>query len=88
MLKVLPRKGMIPFRKIREVKPIYTGPFNISYRVGLVAVKPKPCKRTSRNYGLLGRTVEAKSNSYRESSLEIFKYYHLFTNTTLETNTN
>ena len=26
--------------------------------------------RTNRNHGLLGRTIEAESNSYRESSLE------------------
>jgi hypothetical protein len=32
--------------------------------------KRKPGKRTNRNHGLLGRTVEADSNSYRESSLE------------------
>ena len=43
MLKVLPRKGMIPFRKFGKLNPIYTGPFNISDRVGLVAVRLEPC---------------------------------------------
>ena len=106
MLKVLPRKGMISFRKLGKLKPIYTGPCNISDRVGLVAVRHEPWlrttglhnhvlsfffrlvthnpiwkgiqpkdkrklgKRTSRNHGLLGRTVEAESNSYRGSSLK------------------
>ena len=32
--------------------------------------KRKLGMRTKRNHGLLGRTIEAESNSYRESSLE------------------
>ena len=32
--------------------------------------KLKPCKRTTRNHGLLDRTIEAESNSYHGSSLE------------------
>ena len=32
--------------------------------------KRKLGMRTNRNHGLLGRTIEAESNSYRESSLE------------------
>ena len=43
--------------------------------------KRKPGKRINRNHGLLGRTIEAKSNSYRESSLEFSKRTRIYLGT-------
>ena len=43
--------------------------------------KRKPGKRINRNHGLLGRTIEAKSNSYRESSLKFSKRTRIYLET-------
>ena len=43
--------------------------------------KPKPGSRTSRNHGPWGRTVEVKSNSYREGSLEFSKRSRVYLGT-------
>jgi hypothetical protein len=50
--------------------------------------KRKPGKRTNRNHGLLGRMIEAESNSYRESSLEFSNIVIFSPKFTPETNTN
>nr|GEY39183.1 putative reverse transcriptase domain-containing protein [Tanacetum cinerariifolium] len=39
MLKVLPRKGVIQFRKQGKLNPRYIGPFKILKQIGLVAYK-------------------------------------------------
>ena len=43
--------------------------------------KPKPCRRTNKNHGPWGQTVEAKLNSYRESSLEFSKMSRVYLGT-------